>query len=66
MVNIKSLFSFGKSDNNKKIVDDAKDPVCGMHAGDKITLEHNGRVYHFCSDFCKTQFVQHPEQYVTE
>jgi Cu+-exporting ATPase len=45
-----------------------RDPVCGMtvdpDAG-KPSAEHGGRVFHFCSDSCRTKFVAHPENYLT-
>ncbi len=43
-----------------------KDPVCGMdvdpdHAAGR--LEHQGRTYYFCSDFCVKKFGAAPERY---
>jgi Cu+-exporting ATPase len=43
------------------------DPVCGM-AVDPATashhVEHDGRVFHFCSAGCEAKFVAQPERYV--
>ncbi|NJD57259.1 MAG: YHS domain-containing protein [Nitrospirae bacterium] len=38
----------------------AKDPVCGMSVReeDAITAECEGIIYHFCSEGCKTKFLQ--------
>ena len=41
--------------------DHAIDPVCGMtvdiQAG-KPTFEHKGQIYYFCSEGCRTKFLQ--------
>ncbi|WP_121068105.1 heavy metal translocating P-type ATPase [Chachezhania antarctica] len=43
-----------------------RDPVCGMtvdpDAG-KPTAEHDGHLYHFCSDGCRTKFLNDPDAY---
>jgi YHS domain-containing protein len=43
------------------------DPVCGMSidAEAAIVAEHEGETYHFCSAYCKEQFVQDPEKYIS-
>ncbi|QSY97241.1 heavy metal translocating P-type ATPase (plasmid) [Rhizobium bangladeshense] len=45
-----------------------RDPVCGMtvdpQAG-KPSLEHMGRIYHFCSESCRTKFEGQPQDYLT-
>jgi len=45
-----------------------RDPVCGMtvdpNAG-KPRAEHDGHLYHFCSEGCRTKFVKEPEAYLT-
>ncbi|GAA6147786.1 heavy metal translocating P-type ATPase [Pseudooceanicola nitratireducens] len=45
-----------------------RDPVCGMtvdpDAG-KPSLTHDGHVYHFCCDGCRTKFQADPEAYRT-
>ena len=47
----------------------ATDPVCGMtvdpHAG-KPTYDHEGRIYYFCSDGCRTKFAADPDRYLTK
>jgi len=47
----------------------ATDPVCGMtvdpHAG-KPTDDHEGRIYYFCSDGCRTKFAADPDRYLTK
>jgi Cu(I)/Ag(I) efflux system membrane fusion protein len=48
----------------------ATDPVCGMGVSVKeaiaarLTREHNGRTYYFCSEDCKKQFDADPGKYV--
>lgn len=45
-----------------------RDPVCGMTvdpAAGKPTAEHGGRIYHFCSEGCRTKFLAEPEKYLT-
>ncbi|MBX4894470.1 heavy metal translocating P-type ATPase [Rhizobium bangladeshense] len=45
-----------------------RDPVCGMtvdpQAG-KPSVEHMGRIYHFCSESCRTKFEAQPQDYLT-
>ncbi|MBB4213809.1 Cu+-exporting ATPase [Rhizobium sp. BK212] len=45
-----------------------RDPICGMtvdpQAG-KPSLDHGGRIYHFCSEHCRTKFAAAPEDYLT-
>ncbi|AGS24625.1 copper-transporting ATPase protein ActP (plasmid) [Rhizobium etli] len=45
-----------------------RDPVCGMtvnpEAG-KPTLTHADRLYHFCSESCRTKFAAAPQDYLT-
>lgn len=45
-----------------------RDPVCGMNvnpAAGKPSVEHGGRLFHFCSENCRTKFVAEPEKYLT-
>ncbi len=45
-----------------------RDPVCGMSvdpAAGKPSVEHGGRLSHFCSENCRTKFVAEPEKYLT-
>jgi YHS domain-containing protein len=41
------------------------DPVCGMTVDADTTLGagHEGRIYHFCSEDCRTRFLAAPERY---
>ncbi|MBX5199030.1 heavy metal translocating P-type ATPase [Rhizobium sp. NZLR10] len=45
-----------------------RDAVCGMtvdpEAG-KPSLDHAGRLYHFCSEGCRTKFAAAPQDYLT-
>ena len=44
-----------------------RDPVCAMTVdpqANKPTLEHDGRVFHFCSPRCRDTFEAAPEDYV--
>ncbi len=45
----------------------AKDPVCGMQVEPKhapTSIEHHGRQLWFCSEHCRSRFVNSPERYV--
>ena len=44
------------------MVDNKKDPSCGMPvtAGIEDTVHFGGKVYGFCSDECKQQFLKDP------
>ena len=42
------------------------DPVCGMKVDEKNSehqTEYGGQKYAFCSQQCKNEFEQNPEQY---
>jgi Cu+-exporting ATPase len=43
----------------------AVDPVCGMTVDPTTTVaaEHDGRTHHFCSDGCRSAFVDDPDRY---
>ncbi|MBZ9676430.1 heavy metal translocating P-type ATPase [Mesorhizobium sp. ES1-1] len=44
-----------------------RDPVCGMTvdpAAGKPTAEHEGHLYHFCGERCRTKFVAEPKKYL--
>jgi YHS domain-containing protein len=45
-----------------EMVDNKKDPSCGMPvtAGIMDTVHYNGKVYGFCSDECKQLFLKDP------
>lgn len=45
-----------------------RDPVCGMTVdptAGKPTAGHDGHLYHFCSQGCRTKFVADPEKFLT-
>ena len=45
-----------------------RDPVCGMTvdpAAGKPSLEHDGHLYHFCSEGCREKFRADPGAYLT-
>ncbi len=45
-----------------------RDPVCGMTvdpAAGKPTAEHDGRLYHFCGERCRSKFEAEPQKYLT-
>lgn len=45
-----------------------RDPVCGMlvdPTAGKPTVTHEDHAYHFCSDSCRSKFVQDPQTYLT-
>lgn len=46
-----------------------KDPVCGMTVDPNRpagTSEHEGTVYYFCSQTCKSKFDENPSEYVSK
>lgn len=46
----------------------ATDPVCGMavRVTDRTpSFAYEGRTYHFCSDFCRTEFAADPQKYLS-
>lgn len=46
-----------------------KDPVCGMiiEQQDAVgTSEYDGKRYYFCSEDCKQEFDENPEDYADE
>jgi P-type Cu+ transporter len=43
-----------------------KDPVCGMDVDTTDAAgqsDFNGKTYYFCSDSCKEQFDENPQQF---
>ena len=43
-----------------------KDPVCGMSIEENkaaATVTHQGRTYYFCSESCRSKFLQDPQRY---
>ena len=61
--------AYSKSDTAKPkftrdMVDNVKDPSCGMPltAGIDDTLHYNGKVYGFCSDECRDEFKKNPKE----
>ncbi|MDG6924927.1 MAG: YHS domain-containing protein [Nitrososphaerota archaeon] len=43
-----------------------KDPVCGMMVDEKKTKlksEHEGKMFYFCSESCKTAFDKDPHRH---
>jgi YHS domain-containing protein len=57
-----------RSDSGQKkftvsMVDNKKDPSCGMPltAGIEDTVHYDGKVYGFCSDECKQIFLKDPK-----
>ena len=49
-----------------KIVDNMKDPSCGMPvaAGISDSTTFKGKIYGFCSKECKDAFLKNPTQYI--
>ncbi|MBU2404929.1 MAG: heavy metal translocating P-type ATPase [Alphaproteobacteria bacterium] len=51
-----------------KAEDVVRDPVCGMTvdtSAGKPSSEHDGHVYHFCCESCRTKFLKDPDAYLT-
>ncbi len=59
-------------ENMKENVDEGmnakfEDPVCGMSLGPQevqVTLDYEGKAYHFCSKNCADEFEKDPKKYV--
>jgi trehalose synthase len=47
-------------------VGETRDPVCGMHVVPPraITLDHEGRLYHFCASGCEKLFKADPSRFL--
>jgi YHS domain-containing protein len=56
-----------KTDFDAKTLASATDPVCGMPVGGGVsdTTMYQGKVYGFCNEACKHNFVENPEQYLS-
>ncbi|MEO6012263.1 MAG: heavy metal translocating P-type ATPase [Devosia sp.] len=56
------------SQHQQSITDSEKvrDPVCGMMVdpGTAVSAEHEGKIYHFCCDGCRTSFVANAVKYI--
>ncbi len=39
----------------------AKDSICGMEVDESISVIQNGKAYFFCSDHCKTKFINNED-----
>ncbi|MEN6373067.1 MAG: YHS domain-containing protein [Armatimonadota bacterium] len=44
------------------------DPVCGMQIDEEeaLTASYQGQTYYFCSEECRDEFREAPEEYVGE
>ncbi|MBX5042119.1 heavy metal translocating P-type ATPase [Rhizobium lentis] len=56
-------------DHQEEVTDAViRDPVCGMtvdpQAG-KASFDQSGRIYHFCSEGCRTKFAAAPQDYLS-
>ncbi len=40
-----------------------KDPVCGMIPREELSYEYGGRIFYFCSPFCRNKFIESPDAY---
>ncbi|MDP4128855.1 MAG: YHS domain-containing protein [Bacteroidota bacterium] len=61
--------AYAKSDTAKAkftrdMVDNIRDPSCGMPLSKAVedTLHYGGKVYGFCSDECRDEFIKDPEK----
>jgi YHS domain-containing protein len=56
--------NFGKPSNGNK-PQKVADPVCGMKIEPGVfSTKYKGKIYYFCSDYCKQQFDIEPGQYI--
>ena len=51
-----------------KIVDNTKDPACGMPvaAGINDTVRYENKLYGFCSKECKDEFLKNPKEMIAK
>lgn len=43
-----------------------RDPVCGMTVErQELALEHDGQIFHFCSEECRRRFRRHPQRFLS-
>ncbi len=66
MINLKSIFKFGKDKDGKNPIRVSKDPVCGIKSTQGIDFIYEDIKYSFCSDHCKQQFEKDPEAYIVK
>lgn len=43
-----------------------KDPVCGMTAKEEFKYEYKGKVFYFCSSFCRDEFKNFLGKYLRQ
>ncbi len=50
------------------MLDNKKDLACGMplSAGIVDTAHYHGKVYGFCSEECKTEFIMKPDSFINK
>ncbi|WP_299823629.1 YHS domain-containing protein, partial [uncultured Jannaschia sp.] len=54
-------------DTSQVIGRNPRDPVCGMEvdrSAGEPRHEHDGHLYHFCSERCRDRFAAAPEDFV--
>ena len=66
MNNFRSGLKFLGGRSNNKSGRSSKDLVCGMASTDGIDFVYAGIKYSFCSDYCRQQFQQNPEDYIAK
>lgn len=44
------------------------DPICGVHVDEDeaVTANYKGKTYYFCCDECKEEFLEAPEEFISE
>ncbi len=60
------VYHFDQNPDNKEDAMSAKDPVCAMVIEEKDavgTSEYHDKTYYFCSNDCKEEFDENPEDY---
>jgi YHS domain-containing protein len=65
--NVASVASADTSKFTPAMVDNKRDPSCGMPvaAGIGDTAHYKGKVFGFCSKECKDEFLKDPEKNIT-
>jgi Cu+-exporting ATPase len=53
----------------RSMADTNRDPVCNMEIDEQSAAgrsEYQGQTYYFCSQSCKKEFDQNPQQYANQ
>lgn len=53
---------------SEPLKEDGIDPICKMKVskGEKLTASHKGKLFGFCSEYCKEKFEENPAKFVKD